>query len=807
MASNDVKIKVSLEGDKLVVDGLSGIGESADKADSQLGKMASGGLAGAGKALVGLGAAAAAAGAALAAGVINQFAQYEQNVGGIETMFGESAAKMMQYADEAYRTVGISANEYMSQVTSFSAALLQGLGGDTEAAAEYANRAMTDMADNAAKFGSDIGMIQQTYQGFAKQNFTMLDNLKLGYGGTATEMARLINDSGVLGDTMKVTAETLDQVSFDQIISAIGIIQDEMGITGTVAAEASATISGSIGMLQASFANLLTGLGSADADVATLAGNVISSLELVITNISPVIEALGANIATLGPKLGTMIEGLVGSLATAIPVVLEAGVALVEGLVAGISTALPNLITSLMPGIVGLVSMIAEMLPVLMDAGLQAVVALGEGISSALPVILPQIATMITGLADAIVSNAPSILETGIEIIMALAEGLLNALPILIGYLPTLIDQIVSFINTGVPMLIEAGIELFTSLVEALPTVIEQIVTVLPNLITAIVGAVVGAVPLLVDAGIQLLTSLVAALPTIIESIVGALPLILEALLGAIFGALPLLVQAGLDLFVALIGALPDIIIAIVGALPKIITSVLNALIGAIPQFIMAGVQLFVALIGALPEIIVELVSAMPTIIEAIVGAVIDSIPEMISAGGDLIRGLWEGISGAAGWLFDKIGGFVDDVMNNIGDFFGIASPSRRMRDEIGKFLPSGIGAGVADYERDAIDPIRDMNKKIMDESMKLKTSASFTADNTLTMMPMQATPTVATPVSVEAIVDPSALSSAITDSFAGMNKERTAVTLSRESVNQLTSAIVDSIRLQSRQGMVSVGG
>ena len=228
----------------------------------------------------------AAAGGALVKSVVRQYADYEQNIGGIETMFKGSADKMKGYAAEAYKTAGLSANEYMSQVTSFSATLLQGLGGDTEKAADYAQMAMTDMSDNANKFGTNISEIQRAYQGFAKQNYTMLDNLKLGYGGTQSEMARLINDSGVLGNTMKVTAENVNQVSFDKIIQAIHVMQERMGVAGTTALEAEKTISGAVGMLKASWANLLTGLGSADADISKLVGNVMHSFQTVVKNIT-----------------------------------------------------------------------------------------------------------------------------------------------------------------------------------------------------------------------------------------------------------------------------------------------------------------------------------------------------------------------------------------------------------------------------------------------------------------------------------------------------------------------------------------
>lgn len=189
---------------------------------------------------------------------VGHYAEYEQLVGGVETLFKDSSGKLIDYAKKAYKTAGMSSNKYMDTATSFAASLIQGLGGDTAKAVELTNLAITDMSDNANKMGTDIGSIQDAYQGFAKQNYTMLDNLKLGYGGTQSEMIRLINDSGVLGEKI----ESLDNVTFDQMIEAIHKIQDNLGITGTTALEAGTTISGSWSSVQALFENILTKVGS-----------------------------------------------------------------------------------------------------------------------------------------------------------------------------------------------------------------------------------------------------------------------------------------------------------------------------------------------------------------------------------------------------------------------------------------------------------------------------------------------------------------------------------------------------------------
>ena len=271
--------------------------ESANKSMSQAFEKIGSAAMKCGKVIASGMAVGTAAVGALVKASIGEFADYEQLVGGVETLFKDSKNKVIEYANEAYKTAGLSANDYMETVTSFSASLLQGLGGDTEAAAEMANMAITDMSDNANKMGTDMGMIQNAYQGFAKQNYTMLDNLKLGYGGTQEEMARLVNESGVLGSAIKVTAETVKDVPFHKIIEAIHVVQTEMGITGTTAKEASETISGSFSAMKSSWKNLLTGLATEEQNLDKLLSNFLTSGETLAQNVVRVLPRIRRNVA------------------------------------------------------------------------------------------------------------------------------------------------------------------------------------------------------------------------------------------------------------------------------------------------------------------------------------------------------------------------------------------------------------------------------------------------------------------------------------------------------------------------------
>ena len=249
---------------------------------------------------------------ALATSATKAYAEYEQLSGGIETIFGGSAKTIMKYAQDAYKTAGMSANKYMETATSFSASLLQGLGGDTAKAAEYANKAILDMGDNANKMGTSIESIQYAYQGFAKQNYTMLDNLKLGYGGTASEMARLVNDSGVMGNSFKATAENINSVSFDKIIEAIHITQERIKYTGTTAQEASGTISGSFSTMASAWDNFQTALASGDdKKIDETADKLVDSASTFAKNAIPVFVTTFKKILEKAPEI-------IGELATKI---------------------------------------------------------------------------------------------------------------------------------------------------------------------------------------------------------------------------------------------------------------------------------------------------------------------------------------------------------------------------------------------------------------------------------------------------------------------------------------------------------
>lgn len=428
--------------------------------------------------------AASAGVAALGTACINAYADYEQLVGGVETLFKDSADTIQTYADNAYKTAGLSANEYMETVTSFSASLLQSLDGDTQKAAVAADLAITDMADNANKMGTAMESIQNAYQGFAKQNYTMLDNLKLGYGGTKEEMQRL------LADAEKLSGVKYDLSSYADIVEAIHVIQTEMGITGTTAKEASTTIQGSVAGMKAAWANLMVGMADDTQDFDLLLSNFIESIGTVADNLLPrigiVIEGMGKLVAGLAPEIASALPTLTNEL---LPNLVELGVQSISALVQGIQENGDSLAAGALSIVGTLAEGIAELLPMVADTAASLVVSLADGLTESLPDIIPIAIETISTLVENLTENANTIIDAGIQIILALGEGLIAALPQLIETVPQIVINIANVINDNAPKLVDTALYLITRLAVGLVQAIPTLVANIPKIIEAIVAA------------------------------------------------------------------------------------------------------------------------------------------------------------------------------------------------------------------------------------------------------------------------------------------------------------------------------
>lgn len=596
------------------------------------------------------GAAAATAGvAALSKAALDSYASYEQLVGGVDTLFKESSAAVQQYAAEAYKTAGVSANTYMEQATAFSASLIQSLGGDTAAAAEYANQAIMDMSDNANKMGTGIESIQQTYQSLMRGNYAMLDNLKLGYGGTKAELERLV------ADAEKLTGQALDPSKFSDIITAIHAVQENLGITGTTAQEAASTIEGSLNMTKAAWSNLLTGIADDNADFSGLVDDFVSSVETAASNILPRLEiifsGIGQLVAALAPVIAQAIPALITNvlpgLATAagqmlmafgsalvenLPLLMSSAASLVTGFITYLQTNLPQLATAAGTIVQTIGAGLAEAAPEIASAAGSLLQSLAAGFVDNLPTIAQGAAEIVTGFISYLSDNLPSVLAAGADIINSLVSGILNTLPAMVAQLPQIISAIVSFIASALPQILQSGVEILLNLAAGIIQTIPQLVAQIPQVISAFCSTIAANLPQIIASGIQLLVQFA------------------------------------------------------------------TGIIQAIPQ-----------LVAQLPQIISTIVSGL----QALMGGIVD-------VGRAIVEGIWQGISGAADWLIDKIGGWASSVLSSVKSFFGIHSPSRVFRDEVGLMLAQGMALGISKGERDVLNTADELNSRLLAKEEEL---------------------------------------------------------------------------------------
>lgn len=632
-----VQIEPTAKGISKKIEGeFSSVGASSGAAFSGgFGKV----IGGVGKVAAGAVAAGAGAMGALVTSATKNFGDYEQLVGGVETLFKGSADTVEANADRAFASAGMSANEYMETVTSFSASLLQSLGGDTEKSAQYADQAIIDMSDNANKMGTSIDRIQDAYQGFAKQNYTMLDNLKLGYGGTKTEMERLLADAEKMGGMVE---GSLSIDSFADVVQAIHIVQDNLGITGTTAKEASTTIQGSLSAMQAAWTNLLTGMATDGADISDLVSKLVDSASTFVGNLMPVVQ--------------TAMQGISTMIAQIAPVIAQ---------------ELPALISST--------------LPQLLQAGLQIIQTLATGILAAIPQMLPTITQTIVQLAQMIISLAPQLIQTGIEIILALAEGILEALPQMIPAIVTAVSQIAQMIITNLPTLIElllpaliqGSIMLITMLIAELPNIIMALIQAIPQIIQAVVDAIVASAPMFVTA----MQTIGTQITTFITTFGG------QALtnIGTFFTNLITNITTWLS-------QLPPKMAYYAGEmLAKFVNGIVN-----LPNKLQ---EIWTKILTAIMNFATKFVTEGANMAKEFGQRLIDGLKELpgkvLEIGGQIVEGLKNGISSAWSSLTGFVGDLAGNLVKGFKDNLKIGSPSKVFRDEVGRWIPAGIAEGI----------------------------------------------------------------------------------------------------------------
>ena len=614
---------------------------------------------------------------------VEAYSTFEQASGGIQTLFGTGGdtleeyaqrvglsvdqakakydeldaanATVMQNAWNAWQTAGMSANDYMETVTGFSASLVQSLGGDTKKAADYANRAVVDMSDNANKMGTSMQDIQNAYQGFAKQNYTMLDNLKLGYGGTQAEMQRLIKDASQMTDVQNELGVTVDasSMSFGNIVNAISVMQTHLNIAGTTAKEASTTVEGSVNGMKAAWANLLTNMSIGDG-LGDSMNQFVDSVKTVVSNVLPVVEEAITGIGDLA----------YGFVTDVLPDIL----ADIPDMVSGLSSTLMDTVNAL-------VTAVFTALPSMMDT-------LGQ--------IVPDIAQMI-------IQNLPMLVTVALQLVESLAEGIAQALPTLIGMLPTLITQTITALIEQMPLILQAGMDLLIGLVNGIVAALPQLVAMLPTIITSMVTGLVSNISMLVDTGLQLLTALINGLITCIPQLVAMLPTIIDTMVTTLLDNLPLIIEGGFQLLIGLINGLISAIPQLVAMLPQIITTIVTVLVKNLPKILKMGGVILKELIKGIGNVMGDLGSKMGDVGKTILDKIKEVPDKMGDIGRNIIEGLWKGLEKAKDWLKDKIASVANWIPGWIKDKLGIHSPSRVMRDQVGVFIAEGIGVGFED--------------------------------------------------------------------------------------------------------------
>ena len=564
---------------------------------------------------------------------LDAYSNYEQLVGGIDTLFKSSSAKMQQYAANAYQTAGVSANRYMEISTSFAAALISSLGGNTEAAADMANTAIADMSDNANKMGTSLETVQEAYMSLSRGNYEMLDSLKLGYGGTKSELERLLSDAEQFSAAQgKVRDFSVD--SYSDIVEAIHVVQDEMGITGTTAEEAATTIEGSVNMAKASWENWLTGLGNGNADMEVLTDQLVGSVatagENIISSVGQIMGTLGQTVADHAPGIGLYLRNaLINVLPEAVQGPMQdafAGVDKVVGKLAGVFN------DNLKPA--------ADAADSVFSAISSGIKTFGDNVND---LVLPAIDTLSPAFNDffAAIQTAQPLLEFIANIIGAgLAAAISTAIKLFAA-----ITEVIAFVITGFAQLHEH---------------ISGFVTGVVNFFTVTVPQ---AIQSLITWFAQLPGNIAAFLSTVIANVAAwAADLVSDA------------AQAGSQFVTNVVNFLASLPGRVLGFLNSVITNVLNFVSQMGQQAANAATQFAKSLIDGLA-----------------------SIPGRVaSIGSNIIQGMVNGVTGAAGRLIDAVKGAVGNAIEGAKNLLGIHSPSRVFR-KIGQYTMQGAALGVDD--------------------------------------------------------------------------------------------------------------
>lgn len=722
---------------------------------SKLGSLAGKGLSVVNKSITGAVAAIGAGTTAIIKSSLDVVATMEQQVGGVETLFKDSADTVIKNANRAYKTAQISANDYMSAVTSFSASLLQGLGGDTAKAAKIADMALIDMADNANKMGTNMQDIQNAYQGFAKRNYTMLDNLKLGYGGTQSEMIRLINDSGILNEKIS----SLDSVTFDQMISAIHVIQQNLGITGTSAAEAGDTIEGSINSAKAAWENFEGGVITSQELVDTFGNattNVLKNLEQIIPRLGKtgleVVSAIADKIGTSIPqakgfadaiggiadKLGSMDTGQLANLGKLTAVLIGAGPAFsvigksaktFSDVLEGVGDATGGAITTIgkfpsgLKNAKGAITGFGGSLKNLGSSIVGPFQVLTPKLNSIIGKTFSFLPTKISGfvgkIGPAVAGKFPKITSafqdfggyigawggqvgTAFQGVLGKVAGFMPAFANLMGFgavlgvvavgLGLLYSQFGTQIDQILLMMQTKGPEVITNFCNGIVAALPNLIAQGATMLNSLMQAITANLPAIIQGGIAIVSTLITGIAQQLPTLIPTALMMIVTLVGSLLSNVGQLVDAGINLLVGLAQGVVNALPQLINKAPTIIGQLATAIISNLPKILLAGIKIITILGTGLIQAVPQLIGKIPSIISQIKNAF--TSVDWGSVGLNIIKGIANGLSSAAGAIVNAAKSAASKALESAKDFLGIHSPSRVFRDQVGKMMALGMGIG-----------------------------------------------------------------------------------------------------------------
>lgn len=655
--------------------GISGKITSALKGESQSAGTNSGGLIGT-KLVSKLKAVIAAAGIGKAiAASISEGAKLQQSIGGVETLFKESAGRVREYASQAYKTSGVSANEYMEGVTSFAASLLQSTAGNTQKAADVSNMAFMDMSDNANKMGTHMGDIQNAYQGFAKQNYTMLDNLKLGYGGTKSEMQRL------LADAQKLTGVKYDINNLSDVYEAIHAVQGELGITGTTAKEAATTVSGSFGQMKSAFKDVLGNLAIGENVKESFSNLAVTVKTFVFDNLIPMVMEIFKNIPA----------GLTSFATTMGPMLIQEGTKLIDNLSQGFTTGFPKLITKA-----------------------------GE---------------IITNLIDGITQNAPKLIKSGVELIKNLMKGLIDNIPLILEKVGEIVLKIVEAMITLAPQVASAGMELATNLSVGLWNKMPEILAKLGEFLVKLVKLIIDKGPEFLAKGKELMEKMKEGIESLREAIKQAVVTIITAIIEFIASKASDFLAKGKELIDKIKEGFNAKKEAVKQAITNIITAVITFLQSKAGEFLNKGKEFVGKLKDGFNQKKSEVVNKAKEIIEAAKNAISNFKSRFIEVGSNIIEGVAQGIRNGIGRITSAARDAANRALSAAKGALGIHSPSKVFANEVGKWIPAGMAEGISGnlkVVKNAMNDMTELGQNDLNNEIdyKIKTNSFLNSDS-----------------------------------------------------------------------------